>query len=456
MSALAHEPPLDAFELSEAVAASPAGPFFDHDVYGRVVPLHIIRPGIGRGKGKHLYEAAMLERNSKVFTGWRMYVDHLSDAAKRALGGLPRSVSQLGGIIKESYWDPTVPADPARGFGQGAVVGLAKATPLIRELIETDPDLVEASIAASATGVRAVQHGNQQVWLVEGIAPRGSVDWVTEAGAGGRVARLVEATREEMLQESRDIESELLDALDNEGLAEYLRASGRHALAEALLKTTEEDEVEITPEVLQEALQTDEAKALIAAQVAEGVTAALSGEALQTAIQEGARALIQEERELLRVDAKADADRTLQLRDLRDFAFGRIEEAKLPEAFKTKLKGEFELSETGPAAKLDVIDEIDGEGNVVKTAKDILKESVDAALDEARELLASARPTVVRGQGPSVLSEQEKPAEGGSGDEKKPTTGSGETDEFLQEAGFQGEELDGMYDGIFTLSGVGR
>src|SRR5437762_3431391 len=53
------------------------------DAHGRV-PLHIIRPGIGKGRGSHLYEAAMLEEAADTFTGWKMYLNHLSPEAKKA------------------------------------------------------------------------------------------------------------------------------------------------------------------------------------------------------------------------------------------------------------------------------------------------------------------------------------------------------------------------------------
>ena len=81
------------------------------DAQGRV-PIHVIRPGIGRGRGRHLYRPEMLAEHGTIFTGWPMYQDHLSPAAKKAAGGQPRSIRDKGGIIKESWWDASVPADP--------------------------------------------------------------------------------------------------------------------------------------------------------------------------------------------------------------------------------------------------------------------------------------------------------------------------------------------------------
>jgi hypothetical protein len=55
------------------------------------------------------------------------------------------------------------------------------------------------------------------VWLVEGIEDRGSVDWVTEAGAGGRVAALLEAHSDDSFDDA------FLDSMSDDELAAYLR-----------------------------------------------------------------------------------------------------------------------------------------------------------------------------------------------------------------------------------------
>ena len=82
----------------------------------KLLPIHVMRPCLGKGKGRHLYEAKMLQENAHKFTGWRQYIDHLSPEARRAAKGLPRSIRDLGGRIVESYWDGDVPADPQQGL----------------------------------------------------------------------------------------------------------------------------------------------------------------------------------------------------------------------------------------------------------------------------------------------------------------------------------------------------
>ncbi len=204
-----------------------------------LVPIYIIRPGVGRGKGRHLYTAQMLQEavSQGRFKGWKMFMDHQSPEAKRKAGGLPRPINELGGIVKEAWWDPSVPPDPKKGHGQGAVVGLARPTPLVRSLIETDPSLVECSISATATSVRPMQHQGQQVWLVEGINPSGSVDWVSAAGAGGKVVSLMEALEESWTADQEAIE--LYESLSDEELLVHVRQH-RPDLLEGLLQEAKE------------------------------------------------------------------------------------------------------------------------------------------------------------------------------------------------------------------------
>lgn len=463
------------------------------------VLLHVIRPGIGRGRGRHLYEAKMLEENAENFTGWRMYVDHLSPEARKAAGGLPRSIRDLGGRIMESKWDPDVPADEEKGYGQGAVVARAKPTPFVRELIENDPEIMEASISATATGVKPVDKNGQRVWMVEGIGPKGSVDWVTEAGAGGKVVSVMESVYEgEDAQHDAIFESfadeELLAALKSErpdvaaaliaeagdgdgngdngekpegtqtetpaegeqpengdkgkpegevaeaakpkagaaddetggdlaaevarlekkGLPKALALkAAKKNLAEAAADAEKGDEtMGITPEQLQEAFESDAFQqhidALVEARVRGLVESTLS-----------------EERDLMHEEARANAGRQIQLRDLRDQAHTQIDEARLPKEWKTEVKRMFSIEEGRPSAALDVVDEIDDNGEVTKAAQDILTEAVTAEVDRQRTLLAAAAPTRVTGQGANRGEDGEPTAKG---------TGYGS---LLEEAGFE-------------------
>lgn len=391
------------------------------------ITIHVIRPTVGRGRGNHLYEAAMLKEHAHIFgehtrpdgteaKGWKMYVNHLSAKGRAALGGLPRSVQDLGGRIVESWWDDSVPANGR--FEQGAVVAKAKPTPFMRELIENDPDIVEASISAQATGVRPGSVGGKKVWVVEGIQDTGSVDWVTEAGAGGKVASLLEAA---LTEHSAEEWSELSD-MDESEFTEYLRAERPH-LIEAVAKseaTQEEVPMEITPEMLTEALQSDSGREAVKELVTEMAAPLIE-------------AAVAEERELIRAEARADADRQIALRDMRDAAHTLIDEASVrwPAPWISESKARFDLVDGEPTVGLNVVEIVGEEGKVEKTASQVLTEAVSAEIERQNGLLAAARPTRVRGQG-------ERVEEAANGGEKKPSEGT-LYGSILEEAGVDPE-----------------
>lgn len=413
--------PASAFVLNETASVA----LTEGSQEDGTVLLHVIRPGVGRGKGRHLYEAEMLERNAENFKGWKMFVDHLSPEARRAAGGLPRSWRDYGGKIVESWWDPDVPANDR--FGQGAVVARARPFGVVAEIIKHDPDVMEASISTAATGISERMHNGERVLVVEGIDKRGSVDWVTEAGAGGRVVSLMEAAS------FPDMDADELHELSDEQLLEHLKET-RPELAEALTPpsdTNEEDEMGVTPEALQEALQDESVRETLQETLQEAVR-----EQVEEHLPVLVEAAISAERDAIHAEASALAERKLTVRDLRDKAHEIIEaDRRLPQAWKAQVKGVFDLTEAGPTPALDVIEDIDDEGAVIKTAEAKLVESVQAEVARQHDLLAAANPTRVSGQGPTRVEEGETP----EGDEGKhgPQTQVGS---LLQEAGFDDPE----------------
>lgn len=431
----ADAPPKEALTLHESAAVDLAeGVGADGTVL-----LHIIRPGWGQGRGSHYYSPEMLRENAHKFAGWKMFVDHLAPEAKKKAGGLPRSIRDLGGRIVESWFDDTVPADDRHE--QGAVVGRCKPTPFVRELIENDPEIVEASISAQAEGVRPHRDNSHRGWAVEGIESRGSVDWVTEAGAGGRVVALMEAVYDDT--DINDVE--LIEAMTDDEFTEYVRerrpelieALAEEAGAEGNNDSPEEESMELTPEALAEAINSNEELSsaldeIVEARVTARVEQVVGGLDISAQIEEA----LADERALIRAEASADSDRRIALRDFRDEAHEMIESAlKTQPTFAERAKAKFALTESGPTPLLDVIDEIDDEGNIVKPAKDKLHDNVQAEIAEQRAILAEARPTRVRGQGPSV--EEATDADG----KNKPTAShkDGLTGNLLQEAGFDSD-----------------
>lgn len=444
------------FELREAITLSEAVVQSDGTVL-----MDIIRPGLGGGRGRRLYEAKMLESHAGVFTGWKMYVDHLSDQGRRALGGLPRSIRDLAGRVVESYWDPTVPPNPERGWGQGAVRAKTKLVPYVRELVEHDPELIEGSINGDATGIRRVMYDGAPAALVEGIKPKGSFDLVTEAGAGGRVVALLEAT----YTDEHDQEAALLETLTDDELREHL-AEHRPELLEALKGTTNGDgtgdgdgkttpeqdrqnggnSVEtITPEALREALDTDEGHDLVAevlsSEKAKPALSALLREIAEKELPDLVESALAGERDEVEIRTNAHAERQIELRDLRDRAWSLLESAGLPEKFAEQSKSKFDLTANGPTPSLDVLPEIDAEGIVVKDTMTVLAEAVTEEIKAQRDLIGSVVPTRVRGLG-SGGGDGGGGGEGGDGDGKPAPVGS-KTAFLLREAGF--EDPDKVY-----------
>lgn len=170
------------------------------------VELTLIKEGFGNPRDKHYYSRALLESVAGDFAGAKMYVDHLSPEAQRALGGMPRKVKDTGGRIKRSWF--------AEGEdGKAEVRGEASiAQPWLWQMVEADPELLGVSINARGTSSRGQVEG-KDAKIVEAIKKIGSVDWVTEAGAGGRVRELMEA---QVAAEEEEAAGEALETPNND------------------------------------------------------------------------------------------------------------------------------------------------------------------------------------------------------------------------------------------------
>lgn len=437
--------PKEALELCESVslaieeAASLPEDFFKpvegsiFDAEGRV-PVVVIRPGVGKGRGRHLYTPEMLRENADVFNGWKMYIDHLSPEARKAAGGLPRSVRDLGGRLQETRWIDTLP--PTDDFERGGVVGLAKPVPFVRELIENDPEIVESSISAQATAVHPKSHNSERVWAVEGIEPKGSLDWVTEAGAGGRVIPLMEAA----YADEEAVDMALLESMDDDEFKTYLEESRPELLEAFKGKKDDDDEdgdadgalkkkckeledkgmppamalkvarkklseaeaeddqnaeggdmTDIKPEAIQEALSASPDILLEALQQSSEVQLFVNGLV---------EAKLEEEREITEQAAQDKVNRVMALHRFRDQAHAAIDEARLPDSWKDSLRAKYTLEESGdPTPALDVLDTVDADGNVTETAVAKLAEAVKDDIKGEALRLAEANPTRVRSQG---------------------------------------------------------
>lgn len=448
--------------ISEATASRPVA--VDED--GNVL-IHMIRPCVGRGKGRHVYEAKMLQENAEKLRGWKMYVNHQSTDERKAKGGLPRDVEHMGGRVLESWWDPEVPASGR--FGAGAIVGKVRPTPPIRALIENDPELLETSINATATGVKPVQRDGQRAWLVEGIHDKGTVDWVSEGGAGGRVAPV--SILEAVFGTPDEEEAAMLDSMTDDELREHL-ATTRPAVLEAAAAPAKgkgdaedakdggaDEEAELVASFMKKGLsrplaekaakrqlasKTQESKddkdahnkgdevPVTAEQVEEALASPEVQAKLASLVEAAVETKVAESRDRIRAEARVDAERAIEIRDLRDRAHALIREADLPPLYAEESLAKFDLVEGEPTDALDLYEAVDDDGKVEQSAMAVLEAAVATEVDRQRKLVSSLRPTRVRGQGASKSSEGED--KDGEGKSKGPDRVGSLTATLLQEA----------------------
>lgn len=451
--------------------------------------LQIIRPTVGRGKGTNYYGPEMLEADAPNWKGTKLFRNHLTETERRKLEGLPRPIEHLAGRIREAWWDGDVPPSADGRFERGGTYSLMRPTRFIRETLDDDPELIDTSISALATAKHPGTVNGQRCQIVEGIRlkPR-SVDFVTEGGAGGRVLResahdeeegvLESMTDDEVIAYVKANRPGLIEAMANDpdgdgddDTAEINKRAAKHMklgksrkeavalarqeIADAADETKEgADMPEFTPEALAEALSTDEGKAAFAPVLTPLIQEALSGYEPEGFVRTGEMETLVESRmaeraDLIRIEARGDLERQIELRDMRDKAAKLVESAKLPKQLATRIEAAFTLSEAGePSAALDVTADLDEQGNVVKSAMVKLEESVNAEIKDARELVAGLRPTRVRGAGASTrlveaaaTKGDEDKTEEERGKSKRSSTGSSLADELLESAGFSNESL---------------
>lgn len=224
---------MSALRLVEATAE--ASTTFNDDGTVNVV---ILRPCRGRGPGARIYTPDMLRENADVFAGWPMFENHEPETAKRARGGLPRSPGELVGQVLESWWDAEYvgPDDAKFGFEPGAIVGRAAVVAKMEDLIRRVPRAVKLSVNALATGVRPGRWKGRAGAIVEGIVrdpERGSVDFVTTAGAGGEIV-LRESAVADLVVGGGSAWERALDEMGNGG-----DTAGRARLRETLREDRE-------------------------------------------------------------------------------------------------------------------------------------------------------------------------------------------------------------------------
>jgi hypothetical protein len=143
------------------------------------VKVALIQPGFGNKKDAHYYPGAMLREFSKVFEGAMMYVTDHKAAEKSERTKVSRVEKILGFSDKGAplaevlIFDPDF-AEKTRNRAKENALGT-----------------LECSILASGA-VKAGKVDGKPAKIVESIESVQSVDWVSNAGAGGRAVNLME------------------------------------------------------------------------------------------------------------------------------------------------------------------------------------------------------------------------------------------------------------------------
>lgn len=173
-------------------------PLIEADLTGDLVPLNekavrkdgtahvkIIQPGWG---SSGYYAAEMLKRDGPmVFTkGLHMYADHPTATEERERP--ERSIRTFAGVLEsDARWQE----NGADGPGLYADV---KPIGVIKDVIEDLAPHIGVSIRALGKATQGEAEGRKGP-IVESLVQAKSVDWVTQAGAGGKVLQLAESAR---------------------------------------------------------------------------------------------------------------------------------------------------------------------------------------------------------------------------------------------------------------------
>lgn len=181
------------------------------------LPIQFISPGWGTS-GYYSSDVIAEAAESKFIpAGTHMYADHPTDAEDLERPG--RSIKDLMAVVAE---DATLSPD-------GALVGEVDVVPAWRDLLETVRDHIGVSIRGSATDIVEGEAEGRKGRIVEGLlAPCTSVDFVTRAGRGGKVLRVLESAA----ANARAIDHGIAEATVND-TREALQTALRDAYATA-------------------------------------------------------------------------------------------------------------------------------------------------------------------------------------------------------------------------------
>jgi hypothetical protein len=153
------------------------------DKKSRKLVAVLIEKGINYDK-KRYYPDETIREAAPLFAGIKMFIDHPTDREDREKP--ERSVRDEVGIIEKSWYED------GKVMGQIHIHDEWLAAKLLDDVFREN-----AGLSINASGRRSFKTiDGEKVEVIEKIASPRSVDWVTEAGARGRVEYLIESAKE--------------------------------------------------------------------------------------------------------------------------------------------------------------------------------------------------------------------------------------------------------------------
>lgn len=241
---IAESEPFEEIEFREAgsageyVTLSEADAVFNDEK--REIIITPIRPGWGNAKDGFYYTESALR--DAVTNGTfnnrpvKMYANHPTRVAEAALP--ERSVWDWVSTMRETWWDD----DKGRPQSRIKVYDDRFWSRAVQA-----PDEIAFSILGGGRSRRG-RIDNREARIVESLSQIRSVDWVTEAGAGGAIEKFAESAHEEFEMDLKNLTAEQLKE-GNPELYEAIVAMARVLAPEV----TPEVAPEVTPEVTPEA-----------------------------------------------------------------------------------------------------------------------------------------------------------------------------------------------------------
>ena len=171
---------------SERVIITTGEPFQEsaYDVSKGQLSLTVIQPGLS--KNNRYYSPELLKKSVKIFEGAKMFSDHQTDAeAKhRPEGSVKSWVASLS-----KAW-----VDEADGSIKATAVVIDPAFKAKLEALNQNKLLPQMGVSIRAIGEASDgEHNGKKAKIVESLIAARSVDFVTFAGAGGRVEAIESA-----------------------------------------------------------------------------------------------------------------------------------------------------------------------------------------------------------------------------------------------------------------------